>query len=343
MVLINLTSSIWLSALVISFIINCIFIKFSIPLLKYINTIDTPNSRSSHTKPTPKGIGLVIIISLFILQFIFMEKLDTLFLICLVSLTGVSFINDYKQLSAFFRIIFQSIIICLIINFWPPIQNIVLFNNLIPIWFQNILIFFAFLWFINLFNFMDGIDGITGVQCLIVSIGTIAALSLINNTSEFELFLCGFISGSSAAFLIWNWHPAKVFLGDAGSISLGFINFILILILCINNLWFVAIILNSYYLIDSTYTLLKRIKMKKISCEAHKEHFYQLPIQKGVKHSKVSQLILLHGMLMILISVFSIIKPGLISIILSLMIAGLSTLYLLYYFKNKLRIEMVNK
>ena len=108
MVLINLTSSIWLSALVISFIINCIFIKFSIPLLKYINTIDTPNSRSSHTKPTPKGIGLVIIISLFILQFVFMEKLDTLFLICLVSLTGVSFINDYKQLSAFFRIIFQT-------------------------------------------------------------------------------------------------------------------------------------------------------------------------------------------------------------------------------------------
>ena len=83
--------------------------------------------------------------------------------------------------------------------------------------------------------------------------------------------------------------------------------------------------------------------MKKIPWEAHKEHFYQLPIQKGVKHSKVSQLILLHGMLMILISVFSIIKPGLISIILSLMIAGLSTLYLLYYFKNKLRIEMVNK
>ena len=96
------------------------------------------------------------------------------------------------------------------------------------------------------------------------------------------------------------------------------------LILCKNNLWFVAIILNSYYLCDSTYTLLKRIKMKKKPWEAHKDHFYQFPIQKGVKHSTVSSFILLHGMLMILLSISTIIKPGLASIILSLMIAGIS-------------------
>ena len=343
MILIKLISSLWFTTITISFLINYLLIKYSIPVLKYLNAIDTPNDRSSHTRPTPKGIGIAIIISLIFLQFLFSIELDILFIICLISLTVISFINDYKQLSAIFRLIFQSIIIYIILYFWPPLQNISLFNYLIPIWLENIFLFFAFLWFINLFNFMDGIDGITGIQCLIISIGTITVLSLFNKTSEFDLFLCGFISGSSAAFLLWNWHPAKVFLGDAGSIPLGFINFILMLILCKNNLWFVAIILNSYYLCDSTYTLLKRIKMKKKPWEAHKDHFYQFPIQKGVKHSTVSSFILLHGMLMIILSISTIIKPGLASIILSLMIAGISTVYLLYYFKNKLSVEMVNK
>ena len=94
--------------------------------------------------------------------------------------------------------------------------------------------------------------------------------------------------------------------------------------------------LNIYYLSDATYTLLRRIKMKKKPWEAHKEHFYQLPIQRNIKHSTVSLIILTHGIFMIGLSIASLIFTSITFIIFILMIAGLSTIYLLYYFKYKL-------
>ena len=72
-------------------------------------------------------------------------------------------------------------------------------------------------------------------------------LTIHGQISNLEFFLCAFITGSSIAFLFWNWHPAKIFLGDAGSIPIGFINFVLLLILCKNGLWYIALMLNIYY------------------------------------------------------------------------------------------------
>ena len=341
--MIKITSFIWLITLILSFIINTITVKLSIPILKKINAIDFPNKRSSHSLPTPKGAGIVIMLSFIFLYYLFIEQLNIIFLFSIIILTSISFINDYKQLSAIFRIITQSLAILIVLYFWPPIKDIVIFNNFIPIWSEKILIFFSLLWFVNLFNFMDGIDGITSTQCLIISIGTIISFYLSGKTSDITLFLCAFISGASAAFLLWNWFPAKIFLGDAGSIPLGFINALLMLMLCKEGLWFVALILNSYYLSDSTYTLLKRIKMKKKPWEAHKEHIYQFPIQKGVKHSTVCKIISIHGLLLVFISIFSVLKPEPIFILSSLIITGISTLYLLYYLKNKLIINLEKK
>jgi len=341
--LIKITSFIWLITFILSFIINAITVKLSIPILKKFNSMDLPNKRSSHSLPTPKGAGLAIIFSFIFLHYLFMEKLNIIFLLSIIILTSISFINDYKQLSAIFRLITQSIAILIVLFFWSPIKDITIFNNFIPIWSEKILIFFTFLWFVNLFNFMDGIDGITSTQCLIISIGTAISFYLSGKTSDIEFFLCAFISGASLAFLIWNWFPAKVFLGDAGSIPLGFINALLMLMLCKNGLWFVALILNSYYFSDATYTLLKRIKMKKKPWEAHKEHFYQLAIQKGAKHSTVCKIIFIHGLLLIFISMFSVLKPEPILILSSLIITGISTLYLLYYLKNKLMSNLEKK
>jgi len=338
--LIKLTSFIWLITCILSFIINSITVKFSIPILKKINAFDLPNKRSSHTLPTPKGAGIAIIFSFIFLYFLFIEQLNIIFLFSIIILTSISFINDYKQLSAIFRLATQSIVIFIILFFWPPIKDLTVFNYVIPIWSEKILIFFTLLWFVNLFNFMDGIDGITGIQCLIISIGTVISFYISGETSNLELFLCGFISGASVAFLIWNWFPAKVFLGDAGSIPLGFINGLLMLMLCKNDLWFVALILNSYYFSDATYTLIKRIIMRKKPWEAHKEHFYQLAIQKGAKHSTVCKIISIHGLFLIFLSIFSVLKPEPIFILSALIITGISTLYLLYYLKKKLIINL---
>jgi len=315
-------------------------IKICIPILKKINAIDTPNVRSSHSIPTPKGAGIAIIISLLLLFYFFFPKENNIFLISMIIITLMSFYNDYKQLSVLLRLSFQSLILIFILTLWTPIKDITFLNAFIPMWLEKTVIFFAFLWFINLFNFMDGIDGISSIQCIIIGLGATLSLYLSQKTFDLELFLSAFITGAGIAFLFFNWYPAKVFLGDAGSIPIGLLNALLLFLLCKNNLWFVALILNSYYLTDSTFTLLKRIKNNKKPWKAHKEHFYQIAVQNGTKHSSVCKIILLHGMLLILISIVATIKPTILFIATSIIISGASTCYLLYYLKNKLTSDL---
>ena len=162
------------------------------------------------------------------------------------------------------RLSSHVIAVLIVIFLFEQVQELNFVYNLLPIWLSHILVCISVLWFINLFNFMDGIDGITGTQCIIMGTGASISLLSYDTNSILLLFISGFLIGSAFAFLLWNWHPAKVFLGDAGSIPLGLISAVLMLLLCRNNLWFCAFMLCNYYLIDSTFTLVKRLLYKKI-------------------------------------------------------------------------------
>ena len=326
---------IWPISFLMSFFISLITIKLSINFLSKTKTVDIPNKRSSHNMPTPKGAGLGIIATLFIVYYTFFPITDFVFMGSILILTILSFINDNKQISIVFRLITQMTLTIIILNFWPPLKNIILLNSIIPLWLENIIIFLLIIWIINLFNFMDGIDGISGIQCIIIGVGVGSSLYLSQEEYKLEHIFAGFITGASLAFLLWNWHPAKVFLGDAGSIPLGFINAILLLLLCKNGLWYVAIIINNYYFFDASITLLKRIKMKKKPWVAHKDHFYQKAIQNGYSHSKVCKIIAMHGVLLICLSAFATIQSNLIIISFSVVISSISTIYLLYYLNKK--------
>ena len=110
---------------------------------------------------------------------------------------------------------------------------------------------------------------------------------------------------------------------------------ILILLLCKSGLWYVAIIINNYYIFDASITLLRRIQTKQKPWKAHKEHFYQKAVQNGYSHSKVCKIIATHGILLICISCLTTLKPNLIIILFSIVISSLSTIYLLYYLNKK--------
>ena len=329
----KVTYFIWPISFIMSFIISLITIKTSIKFLT--KTIDIPNERSSHSMPTPKGAGLGIIATFLIVYYTFFPLTDFFFIGSILILTILSFINDNKQLSIIIRLIIQMTLAIIILNLWPPFAHTVFLNNIIPFWLENIIIILAIIWLINLFNFMDGIDGISGTQCIIIGAGAGLALFLSQGQYKLELLIAGFMAGSSLAFLFWNWSPAKVFLGDAGSIPLGFINAILLLLLCKNGLWYVAIIINNYYIFDASITLLRRIQMKQKPWKAHREHFYQKAVQNGYSHSKVCKIIATHGILLICISSLTTLKPNLIIITFSLVISSLSTIYLLYYLNKK--------
>ncbi len=332
-----LITSTWATSLIISFFISVLTIKFSLIIIAKTNTIDTPNERSNHFDPTPKGAGIGIILSLLIVYYIFLPINDLIFTSSILSLCLMSFINDNINISIIFRLFIHILLSLFVLMFWQPLLNLSLLNDIIPNWLGTILIILFIIWMTNLYNFMDGIDGISCVQCIIIGIGVGSCLFYSEGINKIENLLSGFLVGSSIAFLIWNWHPARVFLGDAGSIPIGFINAILALLLFKNGFWYVALILNNYYLADSSITLIKRIMKKEKPWQAHKSHFYQKAIKNGNTHSNVCFFIAIHGILLIVLSLFATIYPNNFNILFSILISSLSTFYLLYYL-NKMPI-----
>jgi UDP-N-acetylmuramyl pentapeptide phosphotransferase/UDP-N-acetylglucosamine-1-phosphate transferase len=122
--------------------------------------------------------------------------------------------------------------------------------------------------------------------------------------------LLGFvITASAVGFVWWNWQPAKVFLGDVGSIPLGFLLGWLLLEILSTTYWPVAIILPLYYLADSSITLSRRIWRNERVWRAHREHFYQQATARGLSHAQVSMLICGNNILLVVLSIFSLNRP----------------------------------
>ena len=107
------------------------------------------------------------------------------------------------------------------------------------------------------------------------------------------------LAGAAVGFLWWNWSPAKVFFGDVGSVPLGFLLGWLLLTLAGHGYWAAAIILPLYYLVDATLTLLERLARGEKIWEAHRSHYYQQAVQKGLSHAHVSRLILTGNVVLI--------------------------------------------
>ena len=161
------------------------------------------------------------------------------------------------------------------------------FQGLLGPWLDTVFAAIVWLWFINLFNFMDGIDGIAGVEAIGIGIGLYAIGAVFMPiAANYGQGLT--IASAMAGFLVWNWQPARIFLGDVGSIPLGFLLGWLLLDLAANGLWQAALILPLYYLADASLTLLRRLLRGAVIWQAHREHCYQLAVQRGRKHSTVA-------------------------------------------------------
>jgi Fuc2NAc and GlcNAc transferase len=143
-------------------------------------------------------------------------------------------------------------------------------------------------WFLNLFNFMDGIDGIASSQAVLISAGagTIAFLSGDSGITVVYALVCG----ASGGFMIWNWPPARIFMGDVGS---GFLGFILAVLAVAGEragtvplaVW---IVLVSLFGFDATVTLIRRLIRRERVYEAHRSHAYQRAVMSGLSHGAVT-------------------------------------------------------
>jgi UDP-N-acetylmuramyl pentapeptide phosphotransferase/UDP-N-acetylglucosamine-1-phosphate transferase len=146
-------------------------------------------------------------------------------------------------------------------------------------------------WFVNLYNFMDGIDGITGVETGALAFGLVLLSAVVPALSPVAVPAAA-VGAAGLGFLVWNWHPARIFLGDSGSIPLGYLLGWLLLLAAGHGLWAPALILPAYYLTDATVTLVRRAANGHSLFQAHRQHFYQKAVQGGASHARVVRLIL---------------------------------------------------
>jgi UDP-N-acetylmuramyl pentapeptide phosphotransferase/UDP-N-acetylglucosamine-1-phosphate transferase len=237
---------------------------------------DVPNERSLHTRPTPRvgGWGVVPVVVLAILLLA-----PSLWLIALgvLFLAAVSQIDDRRGLPARVRFAAHLVAVAALIALYPAATA----------WWCLAGLAFLLLWLVNLYNFMDGADGLAGGMALF-GFGAYAVAALFGPAPIPELgWACAAVAGAAAGFLLFNFHPAKVFLGDAGSIPAGFLAGALGYWgwrQGVWPIWFPALVF-SPFIGDASVTLLRRLLRGEKFWQAHREHYYQRMVRIGTGHA----------------------------------------------------------
>ena len=256
--------------------------------------MDIPQSRSAHSVPVPIGGGLslvmsVLVVSVYCLLGGYISSATFLALCGAYAIALIGLIDDFLELGIRLRVALQFVAAIWSL-FW--IGSVAPINiggfMLDQVVILNLLGLFALVWLLNLYNFMDGIDGLAGSELLTTAIFSLA----FTLNSEFVGLNLLFAASAGAAlgFLIWNWSPAKIFMGDAGS---GFVGFLLGLMALFTmqaglmSLW-TWLILLGVFVTDATVTLLGRALTGQRWYEGHAYHGYQHAARHYKSHSKVT-------------------------------------------------------
>ena len=243
--------------------------------------------RSSHMAPTPQGAGIVIVpvtlvvagvtLALAGLHFPGGASHAAVVAAAAILLMVVGFIDDVHPLGVVVRLATQVVAVGLAVLLAPP--DLRVFAS-VPIEAERAALMLVGLWFINLFNFMDGIDLISATETSAITLG-IVILAAIGVVSGSYGLVAAALLGATLGFVPWNAPPARVFLGDAGSLPIGFLLGVLLFHLAASGAFAAAVILPLYHLADSTVTLVRRLIQGEKIWQPHRQHFYQMACRKG--------------------------------------------------------------
>ncbi len=266
------------------------------------NLLDRPNARSSHTIPVPRGGGLailVIIIPILIVLILFSGAIFkyTGLLAGLSLLAFISWLDDRRGLGALTRLSVHLLAAFLGVTTLSGGEPV--FGGYLPFVIDRLLTIILWAGFMNIYNFMDGIDGITGTETIIIATGILVVWAVTGQSEPFVQHLCWLLIGVSAGFLWHNWHPAKIFLGDVGSIPLGYLTGFGLLTLATHGYRIAAMVIPLYYLADGGLTICKRAWRGEKIWQAHREHFYQHAAQGAGRHDKVVMTIIFGNLVLI--------------------------------------------
>ena len=306
----------WIKYLIIP-IIACSWIgvflykKYAI----YTGIISNPNYRTLHELPIPRGGGIVFSILFILAIFLiwrYLQLSDNLFLMLgvgggMAALFG--FIDDIKNIRARIKLIIQ-----LLLSSWVLYclysDNLLLLNWR-PIFLTIPAYLFFMVWIINAYNFMDGVDGMAASGAVFASLALALVLFLTDNSVELiPIFIL--IAAMVGGFIIFNWPPASIFMGDAGSVFLGYIFGSLLLFTTLNGFLSIWIWLTvfGYFFADTTVTQIVRVISIKKWYLPHRSHAYQNLARRTGSHLKITSGIALYNIIWILpLTILSALKP----------------------------------
>jgi Fuc2NAc and GlcNAc transferase len=301
--------------------------------------LDRPNARSSHTQPTPRGGGVAIVASFLLLTIGLgaTGRVEPALTIALVGggllVAGLGYADDRKPLPARWRFLGHVVAAAWVLSWLGPVPAMPMLGRVVDLgWAGPVLCMLFMVWMINLFNFMDGIDGIASVEAMTVCLG-----------GSLLWWLAGFGAGAGlallfaacvAGFLLWNFPPARIFMGDAGS---GFLGLVVALLAmwcgqATPALFWSWFILVGCFMVDATTTLLRRVRRGEKFHEAHRSHAYQYASRRHRGHRPVTLACAAINLLWLL-PVATLVALGLLDGVLGIAVAYAPLVWLAYHYK----------
>lgn len=258
--------------------------------------LDHPNHRSSHTLPTPRGGGLAIVLS-FISSLLFLFWQNSLasgvywamiFGGGLIAVVG--WVDDCRHVSVVLRLVVHVLAVVLGLYWLGGVASLTVAGWLIPAGLAlNVAAAGCLVWLLNLFNFMDGIDGLAAMEASFVALAAALILSWQSGWSH-EARLMSFFAVACLGFLVWNWPPAKIFMGDVGSGFLGYmLGILMVMTVQAGTLSLpVWLILLAVFWVDATITLIGRMVNGERWWTPHCSHAYQGAARRFGNHKTVT-------------------------------------------------------
>jgi UDP-N-acetylmuramyl pentapeptide phosphotransferase/UDP-N-acetylglucosamine-1-phosphate transferase len=274
---------------VAAFVASCLGTRVLVAVLRRRAVLDRPNERSSHVAPTPRGGGIAVI-SVGVAAWLALAAAGitppgaVVAALAAAALALVSWFDDLRGLSPGVRLLAQFAAVAT--GIWA-LPHGAIFQGWLPPGLDAVAGALVWVWFVNLFNFMDGIDGIDGGEAGAIGIGIVLVAGVGGGIDLGLAAPAVAVAAAAVGFLIWNWAPARIFLGDVGSVPLGYLLGFLLFELAMRGQWAAALILPLYFLADASLTLLRRLARGERVWQAHREHFYQRAVQRGLSHDAV--------------------------------------------------------
>lgn len=270
--------------------------------------LDRPNARSSHRVPTPRGGGVAIVLAANcgLLALGARHRIDSHLLVALLggglAVALVGFADDRRSVPPGIRLLVHLSAAIWTIAWLGGLPPLRLGNTLVALHLTgSIIAVIAVVWTLNLFNFMDGIDGIAASEAIFIAWAG-AMLNAATGPADGSVVYGAVIGAACLGFLVWNWPPARIFMGDVGSGYVGYVLATLALAGARDRP--VALpawtILGGVFFVDATVTLLRRWARGEKIYQAHRSHAYQHLARRLGRHGPVTVMVLAVNLLWLL-------------------------------------------